>query len=56
MAKSPTQKEIELEPDAWKRFERAVDIVVKAPPQHRSKSAQKKKPARKPPPTQTAKR
>jgi hypothetical protein len=25
-----------LEPDAWERFERAVDIVVKSPPQHRT--------------------
>ena len=24
------------EPDAWERFEKAVDKVVKAPPQHRS--------------------
>lgn len=26
---------IELEPDAWERFERAVDVVAKSPPQHR---------------------
>jgi hypothetical protein len=28
-------KEIELEPDAWERFERAVKVVAKSPPQHR---------------------
>jgi hypothetical protein len=25
-------------PDAWARFERAVDVVAKSPPQHRTKS------------------
>jgi hypothetical protein len=46
MAKSPNkEKEIELEPDAWQRFERAVDVVVKSPPQHRK--AKKKKPSKK---------
>jgi hypothetical protein len=30
--------EIELEPDAWSRFERAVDVVAKSPPQHRTKA------------------
>jgi hypothetical protein len=38
--KSPA-KEIELEPDAWQRFERAVDVVVKSPPQHREKPKRK---------------
>jgi len=28
-------KEIELHPDAWERFERAVGTLAKAPPQHR---------------------
>jgi hypothetical protein len=28
-------KEIETLPDAWERFERAVDVVVKAKPNHR---------------------
>jgi hypothetical protein len=27
---------LDLEPDAWSRFERAVDIVAKSPPQHRT--------------------
>jgi hypothetical protein len=36
MTKKPNAiKEIELEPDAWRRFERAVDVVAKSPPQHR---------------------
>jgi hypothetical protein len=34
-------KEIELRPDAWKRFERAVDVVAKSPPQHRTKAKPK---------------
>jgi hypothetical protein len=35
---------IELHPDAWARFERAIDTAVKSPPQHRKtkKSAKKK--------------
>jgi hypothetical protein len=28
-------KEVEIEPDAWERFERAVKVVAKSPPQHR---------------------
>jgi hypothetical protein len=35
MAKSDPKKKIELEPDAWARFERAIDVVAKSPPQHR---------------------
>lgn len=36
MAKSDQKKsDIELEPDAWHRFKRAVDVVAKSPPQHR---------------------
>lgn len=30
-------KEVELVPDAWERFERAVDTVSKSGPQHRQK-------------------
>jgi hypothetical protein len=38
MKKPPAkEKEIELQPDAWQRFERAVGVVAKAPPQHRTK-------------------
>jgi len=29
-------------PDAWARFERAVDVVAKSPPQHRTKAAKAK--------------
>lgn len=40
MAKSARKKtEIELAPDAWARFERAVAVVAKAPPQHRTAKA-----------------
>jgi hypothetical protein len=39
----PKQKEIELEPDAWQRFERAVDVVSKSPPQPRTKPTPKKR-------------
>jgi hypothetical protein len=34
--------EIEFEPDAWRRFERAIDVVAKSPPQHRKKKRLKK--------------
>jgi len=44
MAKSdPKNKNVELEPDAWARFERAVKVVAKSPPQHRSKKTKPKK-------------
>jgi hypothetical protein len=40
--KKPERKvEIELQPDAWERFERAAGVVAKTPPQHR---VAKKKP------------
>lgn len=32
---SKEKTEIELQPDAWERFERAVKVVAKSPPQHR---------------------
>jgi hypothetical protein len=35
--------DIELLPDAWERFERAVDVVAKSPPQHRVKAKAKKR-------------
>jgi hypothetical protein len=41
MARPSKEKEIEFEPDAWERFERAVKIVAKAPPQHRVKTTNK---------------
>jgi hypothetical protein len=33
---TPEEEGIELHPDAWERFERTVDKVVKAPPVHRT--------------------
>ena len=30
---------LETEPDAWERFEKAMDKVAKAPPQHRGTRA-----------------
>jgi hypothetical protein len=42
MAKAP-KRELEFEPDAWERFERAVAVVTKSPPQHRVKKKAKKK-------------
>jgi len=31
----------ELHHDAWERFERAIDVVAKSPPQHRQKDPAK---------------
>jgi hypothetical protein len=39
MATPKKEKEPQLEPDAWERFERAVDIVAKSPPQHKTKQS-----------------
>jgi hypothetical protein len=41
--KSGSFKDAELHPDAWSRFERAVDVVAKSPPQHRVKGKSAKK-------------
>jgi hypothetical protein len=49
MAKLARVKEIELEPDAWSRFERAVDVVAKSPPQHRPAKGKRKQKRRKSP-------
>jgi hypothetical protein len=46
MPKSP-EKEIELHPDGWARFERAAGVVAKTPPQHRVKEKPKVKKAAK---------
>ena len=46
-------KDVELALDAWARFERAIDVVAKSPPQHRKakrkarKSPAKRKPVKK---------
>jgi hypothetical protein len=46
MAKPPKEKgqPVEIVPDAWERFERAVEVVIKAKPKHR---AAKERPASK---------
>jgi hypothetical protein len=38
-----TNKNAETHPDAWQRFEHAVDVVAKSPPQHRVKERPAKK-------------
>jgi hypothetical protein len=45
-AKVPSEsgQEIELLPDAWERFEKAVDRVAKSPPQPRTSKKDEKKP------------
>jgi hypothetical protein len=45
MKKTFPKPEVELQPDAWSRFERAVDVVAKSPPQHRAKPKARKKAA-----------
>jgi hypothetical protein len=47
MAKSAPSREIEFHPDAMERFERAVGVVAKAPPQHRVAKKKKAKKVRK---------
>ena len=53
-AKPSKAKEVEFEPDAWERFERAVTVVAKSPPQHRIKPKAKTKPPRSPKPRKRA--
>jgi len=38
---------LEFEPDAWPRFESAVGVVAKSPPQHRTKKGKRRKAKRK---------
>jgi hypothetical protein len=38
MTKRDPKKERELHPDGWARFERAMVVVAKSPPQYRTKS------------------
>jgi hypothetical protein len=42
MAKNDPLKEVEFHSDAMQRFERAVKVVAKSPPQHRVKEKPKK--------------
>jgi hypothetical protein len=47
--KSTSLPKMDLEPDAWERFERAVDVAAKSPPQHRTNKKEnptEKKPRR----------
>jgi hypothetical protein len=37
--------EIELLPDAWERFEQAIKVVARAPPQHRKTKRGKSRPS-----------
>jgi hypothetical protein len=43
MAKRAPVKELEFASDAWARFERAVDVVAKSPPQHHKAKRTKRK-------------
>jgi hypothetical protein len=43
------KSEVELVADAWPRFERAVDVVAKSPPQHRAAKGKPKQKRRKSP-------
>jgi len=47
MAKSSNPK-TEFHDDAWPRFERAVDVVAKSPPQHRVTKKKRRKRKKKP--------
>jgi hypothetical protein len=55
MTKKPNDgylKNSEFESDAWQRFERAVDVVAKSPPQPKKKTKEKataRKASRRPP-------
>jgi hypothetical protein len=40
-----SKEALELESDAWSRFELAFDVVVKSPPQHRKAKSQRLKAA-----------
>lgn len=46
-AKPKDEAEIELHPDGWQRFERAVDAAVKSGPKHRVAPKPKTRPASK---------
>jgi hypothetical protein len=43
-SKSPDKaSDLEIVPDAWERFERAVDTVIKSGPQHRQRAHDERK-------------
>jgi hypothetical protein len=39
MVRKRVKQEADLASGAWARFERAIDVVAKSPPQHRSKKS-----------------
>ena len=41
-----TPSEIELRPDGWERFEKAVDVAARTPAKHRGAPLKGKKPIR----------
>jgi hypothetical protein len=43
MSTKKTKLGLELESGAWQRFERAVEVVAKSPPQHRTAKSTAKK-------------
>jgi len=36
-------QDLEIDPDAWERFERAVDVALKSGPQHRQRPHDERK-------------
>jgi hypothetical protein len=36
-------EDIEIAPDAWERFEHAVDVVIKSGPKHRERATDERK-------------
>lgn len=42
----PKGDEIELHPDAWERFEKAVDVVMRSPPKPKTAKDRAPSPAR----------
>lgn len=47
MSRKPRSDDEVVRSDAWDRFEKAVDVVLKSPPRHREKKS--KQPAKKGP-------
>lgn len=45
--KKPKPEDIETVPDAWERFERAIDVVAKSPPKPAAKPKSKNEQTRK---------
>jgi len=42
-ATGEAKDDLEVHPDAWARFERAVDTVIKSGPQHRQRAHDERK-------------